>query len=76
MIAFTVRTPSDSRLGDLLRRYRRAAGLSQAALASRAGLSTDAVAALERGRRTTPRADTLALSRYIGDRAAQAAVLL
>jgi predicted ATPase len=35
--------------------------LSQEALARRAGLSTDAVAALERGRRTRPRAFTLGL---------------
>jgi transcriptional regulator with XRE-family HTH domain len=45
--------------GQLLRRLRRAAGLSQEALADRAGLSSDAVAALERGRRNVPRADTL-----------------
>jgi predicted ATPase/DNA-binding XRE family transcriptional regulator len=45
--------------GGLLRRFRLAAGLSQEGLADRAGLSADAVAALERGRRRTPRAETL-----------------
>lgn len=49
-----------SPFGRLLRRYRLAAGLSQEALAERAGLSSDAVASLERGRRTAPRADTVA----------------
>ena len=44
-----------------MRRFRTAAGLSQEALAERAGLSTDAVAALEQGRRTRPRAFTLGL---------------
>ena len=48
-------------LGGLLRRFRLAAGFSQEQLAERAGLSVDAVAALERGRRTTPRPSTLAL---------------
>ena len=45
--------------GTLLRRFRVAAGLSQEALAERAGLSADAIAALERGRRSRPRAFTL-----------------
>jgi predicted ATPase/transcriptional regulator with XRE-family HTH domain len=47
--------------GALLRRLRVAAGFSQAALAERAGLSPDAVAALETGRRKNPRAFTLRL---------------
>jgi predicted ATPase/DNA-binding XRE family transcriptional regulator len=47
--------------GSVLRGLRISAGLSQEALARRAGLSTDAVAALERGRRTRPRALTLGL---------------
>jgi predicted ATPase len=47
--------------GLVLRGLRLSAGLSQEALAQRAGLSTDAVAALERGRRTRPRAFTLGL---------------
>jgi transcriptional regulator with XRE-family HTH domain len=46
--------------GILLHERRRAAGLSQRALAERAGLSVDAVAALERGRRAAPRQDTVA----------------
>jgi len=48
-----------SGFGSLLRRFRVTAGLSQEALAERAGLSTDAIAALERGRRSRPRAFTL-----------------
>jgi predicted ATPase/DNA-binding XRE family transcriptional regulator len=50
--------------GDLLRRHRRDAGLSQEKLAELAGLSVDAIAALERGRRRAPRAHTL---RLLGD---------
>jgi len=45
--------------GSLLRRLRVSAGLSQQVLAEKASMSVDAVAALERGRRRTPRADTL-----------------
>ncbi len=45
----------------LLRRYRLAAGLSQEELAEKAGLSSDAVAALERGRRRAPRPLTVRL---------------
>ncbi|MPY81348.1 MAG: helix-turn-helix domain-containing protein, partial [Actinophytocola sp.] len=48
-----------SAFGDLLRRHRLVAGLSQQALAERAGISVDAVAALERGRRRSPRAFTV-----------------
>jgi predicted ATPase/transcriptional regulator with XRE-family HTH domain len=48
-------------LGPLLRRLRLAAGLSQEALAERAGLSAKAVAQLETGKRTAPRAETLGL---------------
>lgn len=48
-------------LGALLRRHRLVAGLSQQDLAERAGLSVDAVAALERGRRRSPRAFTVRL---------------
>ena len=48
-------------LAALVRRYRLAAGLSQEALAERAGLGVSTIAALERGRRNAPRADTLAL---------------
>jgi predicted ATPase/transcriptional regulator with XRE-family HTH domain len=61
MIVTNVPMPAAAQesFGQQLRRLRRAAGLSQEALADRAGLSTDAVAALERGRRSAPRADTL-----------------
>ncbi|MEU8223200.1 tetratricopeptide repeat protein [Kribbella sp. NPDC048915] len=47
--------------GGLLRRHRRIAGLSQEKLAELAGLSVDAIAALERGRRRAPRAQTVRL---------------
>ncbi|HEY3556585.1 MAG TPA: tetratricopeptide repeat protein [Kribbella sp.] len=47
--------------GGLLRKHRREAGLSQEGLAELAGLSVDAIAALERGRRRAPRAHTLRL---------------
>src|SRR5690242_17581756 len=53
----TLSTPS---FGDLLRQYRLTAALSQEALAERAGISVDAVRALERGRRAAPRPDTAA----------------
>ena len=60
--------------GGLLRRARVAAGLSQEALAERAGLSVDGVAALETGRRSHPRAFTVGLlADALGlDRAARA----
>src|ERR1051326_4696592 len=45
--------------GAALRSMRLAAGLSQGALAERAGLSEKAVGALERGDRTTPRPATI-----------------
>jgi DNA-binding CsgD family transcriptional regulator/transcriptional regulator with XRE-family HTH domain/tetratricopeptide (TPR) repeat protein len=47
--------------GDLLRRARRAAGLSQEQLAERAGVSARGISDLERGVIRTPRKDTLAL---------------
>ena len=50
---------SGAGFGPVLRRLRMAAGLSQEALAERAGLSPDGIAALERGRRTRPRAFTV-----------------
>ena len=61
--------------GSRLRRARLAAGLSQEALAERARMSSDAVAALERGRRRFPRPQTVkALAAALGltdeDRAA------
>ncbi len=49
------------RFGELLRQYRLGATLSQEALAERAGLSVDAIRALERGRRSSPRPDTLGM---------------
>src|SRR6476620_9394572 len=54
-------TPGASPFGELLRQRRLAAALSKEVLAERAGLSVDAIRALERGRRTTPRPDTLTL---------------
>lgn len=53
--------PDSRSFGALLRRYRLDAGLSQAALAERARMSTNAVSALERGYRRTPQRGTLAL---------------
>ena len=50
-----------SDFGAALRRLRVAAGLTQHALAERAGVSVEAVSALERGFRKTPHADTVAL---------------
>src|SRR5262245_23122786 len=46
---------------ELLRELRLAAGLSREELAERAGLSVKAIAALERGDRTAPRASTIGL---------------
>jgi transcriptional regulator with XRE-family HTH domain/tetratricopeptide (TPR) repeat protein len=46
---------------DLLRRHRRMAGLTQEELAERAGISMQAVSALERGINHTPRKDTVEL---------------
>jgi predicted ATPase/DNA-binding CsgD family transcriptional regulator/transcriptional regulator with XRE-family HTH domain len=50
-----------SPFGDLLLRHRVAARMTQEQLAARAGLSVDAIAALERGKRRTPRAATIEL---------------
>jgi predicted ATPase/transcriptional regulator with XRE-family HTH domain len=47
--------------GSLLRRYRAAAGLTQEALAERAGLSARGISDLERGEREHPHVDTVAL---------------
>jgi tetratricopeptide (TPR) repeat protein/DNA-binding XRE family transcriptional regulator len=47
--------------GMLLKRYRLASGLTQAELAERAGLSPEAVSALERGVNRAPRKDTISL---------------
>jgi predicted ATPase/DNA-binding XRE family transcriptional regulator len=66
--------------GKLLRRYRERAGLSQEALAERAGLTVHAVSALERGLRRRPYPNTLrtladALGLMEADRAALAAAI-
>src|SRR5688500_17099669 len=52
---------SDGRspFGERLRRLREAAGLSQGALAARAGLTAKGIAALERGRRQRPHPHTI-----------------
>jgi non-specific serine/threonine protein kinase len=47
-------TQASDAFGDVLRRYRAAAGLSQRGLANRANLSLQAVSALENGRRRAP----------------------
>jgi transcriptional regulator with XRE-family HTH domain len=49
------------RFGELLKRYRLAAGLTQEALAERAGLSARAVSDLERGPARLPRMDSVNL---------------
>jgi predicted ATPase/DNA-binding XRE family transcriptional regulator len=59
--ASRMRARGATAFGEMLRAHRVAVGLSQEALAERAGLSVDAIGALERGRRTAPRPDTLAM---------------
>lgn len=54
-------TPQPRPFGELLRRYRMAAGLTQEELAERAGLSRRAIGALETGDRRTPHKETIAL---------------
>ncbi len=53
--------PGSSGFGQLLRRYRLAAGLSQEALAERARMSAEGISALERGYRRSPQRETLEL---------------
>jgi len=53
--------PAVAEFGVLLREQRLLAGLSQEALAERARMSVDAISALERGTRRSPRRDTVAL---------------
>ncbi len=61
---------------ELLRQYRRAAGLSHEALAERANLSARGISDLERGLRRAPRADTVTvLAQALGLSAAEAEVL-
>src|SRR5512132_3779294 len=52
---------TETGFGDLLRRSRVAAGLTQEELAERAGVSTRGISDLERGARGLPRKDTLQL---------------
>jgi predicted ATPase/transcriptional regulator with XRE-family HTH domain len=54
-------TPStaEADFGDLLRRHRQTAGLTQEELAARTGLSVRGLSDLERGARVTPRKDTV-----------------
>src|SRR6266849_6717474 len=52
-------TDEPGALGDLLRRHRLAAGLTQEALAEQAGLSARGIADLERGTRRFPYAHTM-----------------
>jgi len=54
-------TAESVRFGALLKRYRIAASLSQAALAERARLSERAISAYERGQRQAPYRDTVTL---------------
>ncbi len=54
-------TDGTPQFGELLRRHRLAAGLTQEELAERAGLSAHGISDLERGVRSAPRKDTLAL---------------
>ena len=56
-----LRTAGTPTFGELLRRYRLAAGLSQESLAERARISKNGLGALERGERRTPQRETLAL---------------
>ena len=54
-------TGDPASFGVLLRGYRATAGLTQEQLAARAGVSSDTIAALEHGRRRTPRSATVDL---------------
>ncbi|WP_410784808.1 helix-turn-helix domain-containing protein [Kribbella sp. C-35] len=51
--------PAMPTLSELLRTFRTRAGLTQAALAEKAGLSEQAISVLERGTRSRPRIDTV-----------------
>ncbi|MGB6601841.1 MAG: tetratricopeptide repeat protein [Candidatus Cybelea sp.] len=55
------RITGSSEFGNLLRRLRLAAGLSQETLADRARISTNGIGALERGYRRNPQRETVAL---------------
>ncbi|HKS71338.1 MAG TPA: AAA family ATPase, partial [Ktedonobacterales bacterium] len=54
-------SPRTLTLGALLRRYRTAAGLTQEELAEKAGMSVNAISAIERGVSRTPQRETIAL---------------
>ena len=54
-------TLSAQSFGDLLRRYRLAAGLRQEELAAQSGLSVRGLSDLERGARRAPRRETVQL---------------
>jgi len=70
-------TERASTFAEALKRYRRASRLTQEALAERAGLSVDTIAALERGRRQTPHRDTVGLlADALGLAAAERATLI
>jgi transcriptional regulator with XRE-family HTH domain len=61
--------------GDLLRRHRNAAGLTQEDLAERAGLNPDTISLLERGERRRPHRYTMqSLAEPLGCRNGTAAV--
>src|ERR1700738_2090960 len=61
MPAGGVAADAAKRFGEVLRDYRRAAGLTQEELAERAGVSPRSISGLERGEGATPRRDTVAL---------------
>src|SRR5579871_6083391 len=68
--------PAPPSFGDLLRRYRRATGISQETLAERAGISARAVSDLERGLYRAPHRDTVQLlSQALGLTAEEQAAL-
>lgn len=72
-----MRTGQDTAFGARLRRLRKLAGLSQEELAHRAGLSTNAVGALERGIRRRPYPNTVrALAEALGLDGAERAALI
>jgi tetratricopeptide (TPR) repeat protein/transcriptional regulator with XRE-family HTH domain len=73
-LEYVASTEQDRTVGALVRTFRRTAGLSQEELAERAGLSVEAISAIERGARRRPHPRTLralasALGLPAGDRA-------
>lgn len=68
-------TPSSTTCGELLRRYRRLAGLTQEELAARSGYSANYIGKLEGGRRRPPPAALEQLCRALGLGDAQRAAL-